>query len=353
MVGKLNLYNQVSTRNTNISFKKWEHPKKEAIPDRDTLLIDEKHPKIEDIKIRCEKFRNAFTKYPAKGFKGSKNANFYEFLTMGVVPYLVGSAGLMAVFNLASAFFDTGSAVSACKLGKKMAIGVATYGTFKTLSKKLIEIPVKLKHGIDMNMPYKKLVHGLPEEGLNPRNLKTQEYHKVYESVDFPRWDLLYDNPNLGEGRNAYYDKIADKMNVKTPDLLHSDQKVKPLIRKKVVQTRLYTTLSSYLWAAVGVGISMQKPFENMMFTGPEVGKGLDAIKFVTKHFTRCFVKSCKEFVSHPQKADRIAGRALLGAAIGTTLLGNLVTLSGFNKDKSKSDKQKSLINPQKEKVVC
>ena len=30
-----------------------------------------------------DKFIKAFTVYPAKGLNGSKNSNFYEFLTMG------------------------------------------------------------------------------------------------------------------------------------------------------------------------------------------------------------------------------------------------------------------------------
>ena len=53
------------------------------------------------LKIQANKLKNAFTEYPKKGLKGSKNANFYQFLTMGTVPYLVGSATLIGVFNFA------------------------------------------------------------------------------------------------------------------------------------------------------------------------------------------------------------------------------------------------------------
>ena len=46
-------------------------------------------------RIGMDKFTNAITLYPAKGLKGNRNANFYEFLTMGQVPYLIGSGMLM------------------------------------------------------------------------------------------------------------------------------------------------------------------------------------------------------------------------------------------------------------------
>ena len=62
----------------------------------------------------------AFTEYPAHGIKGNINADFYEFLTMGIVPYIIGSATLMAVFNTYSKFAHGQRAV-ASKICKKMA----------------------------------------------------------------------------------------------------------------------------------------------------------------------------------------------------------------------------------------
>ena len=40
------------------------------------------------------------------GIKGSKKSTFYEFLSMGIVPYLVGSATFMALFGGANKYFD-------------------------------------------------------------------------------------------------------------------------------------------------------------------------------------------------------------------------------------------------------
>ena len=138
-----------------LSFKAKDKAKKSVCENKDTLMYEEKkkHPLTTNLKIQGDKLVNAFTKYPKKGLNGSKNANFYEFLTMGMVPYLTGSAMMIAVFNAASKFFDTASAENAAKVGKKMGLGVVLYGLGKTLSKKLIETPVNMKYGIDVNLP--------------------------------------------------------------------------------------------------------------------------------------------------------------------------------------------------------
>ncbi|MBQ3642371.1 hypothetical protein II906_10685 [bacterium] len=402
MVEKIGVqgYNSALKRMT---FGKSEEPKKSECENKDTIVLG-----ASPVKITGNKLVNAFTKYPVKGLKGSKNANFYEFLTMGVVPYLAGSAALMGVFNLARAFFNTADAVPAAKLGNKMALGVALYGIAKTASKKLIENPVKRKFGIDVNMPYKKVIYELPEDG-NENDLVSHEYHKVYESVDFPRWDLLYNNPDFGEERNSYFDKIAKKMKIDKKGLEQSDQKVKPAIKEKLIQTKVFSTLSSYLWAATAVGVAMQSPWESFTLKGErerlkqipdamkrafpkgsfskikEAGKVLsekdgfskikEAGKIVSEEgFSKIkeagrvlsdkitFVKSCKYFVNgtvekgtdiNNIKRNKIAGLALLGAAIGMTMLGNFITLKNVNKNRGAENGASPLIDKDREKVVC
>ena len=341
--------------------------KKSKCENHDRLLYEEnkKHPILTSAKIQTDKLVKACTKYPVKGFKGSKNANFYEFLTMGAVPYLTGSAMIIATFNAASKFFDTPAAQSASKLGKKMGLGVLFYGLGKTLSKKMIETPVKMKYGIDVNLPYKKKIDELPEES-NKDNLVAYEYHKAYESVDFSRWDLFYDNEAYGEERNSYFKKIGKKMGLKDEELaVSADQKVKPLITDKVVRTKLFSTLSSYLWAATGVGIAIQKPWENMTFNPVEIVKSfknnskvLQQNEFAAKNnwfkdFGKKFGESCKEFVNNQSKSTRVAGRLLLGSAVAMTLLGNFSTLKNFNNKGKDSQAASSLIDNSKEKVVC
>ncbi len=344
---------------------------KSQCENHDTVMYEEKkkHPVTTGLIIQADKLSKACTTYPKKGLEGSKNANFYEFLTMGMVPYLVGSGMLMAVFNAASKFFDTPSAVNASKHGKKMALGVVFYGILKTLSKKFIEVPLNMKYGIDVNLPYNKVVYELPEEN-NKDNLVKHEYHKVFESVDFPRWDLLYNNESFGPERNGFFNKVAKKFKM-DEDFEHSDQKTKPKIREKVIQSRLFSTLSSYLWAATGVGIAMQKPWENMVVNpkkrlanyknyrklaeaAKKSGREIAKYDNFIKDFGKKFAASFKEFVNGSSKKNNIAGRILLGSAIGMTLLGNFITLSDFNKDRgSRTQASISLIDDSKEKVVC
>ena len=372
MVYSIGVQNQNNGSIKTLSFGKKEEGKRSKCENHDALMYDEKrkHPITTNVKIQADKFVNAFTKYPQKGLKGSKNSNFYEFLTMGMVPYLTGSATMIAVFNLASKFFDTPAAVNASKLGKKMGLGVLFYGIGKTLSKKFIETPVNLRYGIDVNLPYKKVIHELPEQG-NTNNLVTQEYHKAYESVDFPRWDLFYNNESFGPDRNSYFEKVGKKMGIQDDDLDHADQKVKPLIKEKVIKAKLFSTLSSYFWAATGVGIAMQKPWENLVINPAKrvanyknykkvaeaaKEKGMNVAKYnnFAKDFGKKFVESCKEFVNNGHKGMRIAGRSLLGLAVGMTLLGNLSTLLDFNKGRGASSQaSSSLIDESKEKVVC
>lgn len=376
VIGKVGVQNY-SIPEKSLSFKNKEGEKKGECENKDTLMIEEhrKRPLTTSLKIQADKLKKGFTEYPEKGLKGSKNANFYQFLTMGTVPYLIGSATLIGVFNLASKFFSTADAQGASRVGKKLGIGVLAYGVAKTLSKKLIETPVKMKHGIDVNMPYKKVVYELPEEG-NKDDLVTSEYHKVFESVDFPRWDLLYDNEHFGEGRNAYYEKVAKKMNMDMSDIEHADQKMKSTIREKVVQTKLFSTISSYLWAATAVGIANQKPFENMVLNpvkrlknfkdyrqsaklAKEAGNNIAKYDNIAKDFGKRFVTSFKDFIgigknaSNIPKSHKVAGRALLGVALGATLLGNFVTLFNVNKDKGSNAGATSLMDPNREKVVC
>lgn len=355
----------------NVSFGNKETNEKKEHHENDVLLYDEKkkHPVTTGLKIQADKFKNACTTYPKKGFSGSKNSNFYEFLTMGMVPYLTGSAMMIAVFNLANKFFDTPAAKNASKLGKKMGLGVVAYGLAKTLSKKFVEVPVNMKYGIDVNLPYKKKINELPEKG-NEDNLVSYEYHKAFESVDFPRWDLFYDNEKFGEDRNAYFKSVGKKMGLKDEDLEQADQRVKPLIKEKLIKTKLFSTLSSYLWAATAVGVSMQKPWEKLNFNPVEIirnaknnraiaqeakAQGQKVMKsgFI-KDFGKAFVESCKEFVNNSSKSTKIAGRLLLGSAIFMTLAGNFSTLRDFNNNRrGQSQASTSLIDEGKEKAVC
>ena len=174
--------------------------------DHDTLL---KNDFLTRTRIGLDKWTKAFTLYPAKGLAGDKNSNFYEFLTMGNVPYLIGSIMLISIFNSANKHFASHfSKGKASKLGQKMGLGVILYALFNNISKSFINIPVKMITGIDTELPYARVNYLLQQDPEDYNNLTSIEYHKVGESVDFPRWDLLYGNTLKGEKANYRYDKI-------------------------------------------------------------------------------------------------------------------------------------------------
>lgn len=304
-------------------------PKPKALEyNHDTLLRDNLATRTH---IGIDKLSNAFTVYPAKGLKGSKNANFYEFLTMGTVPYLVGSAMLMGVFNFANKHFSNFAKTKASALGKKMALGVLFYGLAKNISKSFISKPVQVFTGIDTERPYAKVIYELPED-VNDTDIISIEHHKVFESVEFPRWDLLYGDETKGQKRNYRYDRIAKKLGMGT-NLNDSDQEVKPRIKEIIIKENLAKTMSSYLWAATGVAFAFQKPWEDffnvMTF---KFWKGKEFVKSA-KSFGRNFVKSAKElYKGEGHGIEKHAGKILIGASALSSVVGVLNTLSSTHR---------------------
>ena len=193
-----------------------------------------------------QKTTSAFTEYPAKGLTGSSKSNFYEFLSMGIVPYLVGSATLMAVFNGMSKHFVDHAAVKAAKsVGNKMALGVVFYGVAKSLSKTLISTPVKWATGIDTEMAYERT---LTTDENSPIQIHEVEQHKVMESHDFPRYDMMYgekmqDKDGNPLPHNYLFDKIAKK-NGLGENLPAADTEVKPIIKDVISRSKKAKSIS-------------------------------------------------------------------------------------------------------------
>ena len=303
----------------NIAFSADKNENQKALEyNHDTLL---KNNVVTRTSIGIDRLANAFTVYPAKGLKGSKNANFYEFLTMGTVPYLIGSGMLMAVFNLASKHYAPFQKTMARSTGNKLALGVLFYGIMKNFSKSFISKPIQLFTGIDIEQPYAKVIYELPDD-INDTDITSIEHHKVFESVEFPRWDLLYGDESKGENRNVKYDKIAAKLGMGT-DLKDSDQEVKPRIKEIVVKSNVAKSISSYLWAAVGVAFAFQAPWENFF--------NVMTLKFWKgKEFKKClqsfgnnFIKSAKTLYNgEGQGLKKHAGKILLGLAALSSILG-------------------------------
>jgi len=248
---------------------------------------------------------------------------------MGMVPYLIGSGMLIALFNAATKYFEPSQARFASKTGRGMALGVIFYGIMKNLSKKFIETPIYLKTGVDINMPYKDMKAQLPENpNMKNNKVKLIEHHKVFESVDFPRWDLLYDI-RKDRPRNYYYDKVAKKMGL-GKNLVDSDQEVKPKLKEMIIKTRTWSTISSYLWAGLGVALAVQDGWDEAF----PIGR--DKVKLFSKEFAENFYngfkRSCKELWEGGVNKDlskAIAGKLYVGLTAAATLWG--ITNASFN----------------------
>ncbi len=282
-------------------------------------------------RIGMDKFTNAITLYPAKGLSGNRNANFYEFLTMGQVPYLIGSGVLMAVFNSANKHFDAFSKQKAGPIGKHMALGVLFYGLAKSMSKPLITTPIKLLTGVDTEVPYAKVNYELPDD-IYDTDITSIEYHKVFESVEFPRWDLLYMQSGSGKPRNAYYDKVCKKLGLGS-NLKDSDQEAKPRIKEIVVKSKLAQNISSYLWAATGVALAFQKPWEEYFNVATlKFWKGKE-FKESLSTFGKCFERSLSSlYFGDGSKVGKYTGKAMIFTSLAASALGVLNVMSSSQK---------------------
>ncbi len=290
--------------------------------DKDTLLDNDFWARVS---APFDKFGNALTLYPAKGITGNKNANFYEFLTMGIIPYLTGSVVMMSVFNSKNKVFAPFAASKAGAIGRKMALGVLFYGLMKEIAKPLVTTPVKWLTGVDTEVPYAKVNYELPDH-INDTDIMSIEHHKVFESKEFPRWDLLYKSESEGHVRNEYFDNVAKKLGF-GENLPDSDQEMKPVIKDIAVKTDLAKTISSYMWAATGVMLASQEPWDDYFKVATlKFWKPKDFVHSM-KVFGRSFKKSAVEFFNGPKLAkgfEKHAGKVMIGLAALSTVAGVL-----------------------------
>ena len=200
---------------------------------------------------------------------------------------------------------------------KTLKIGYnKVFGYYFEVSKSFVTRPVNWITGVDTELPYAKVIYELPDN-VNDTDITSIEYHKVFESVEFPRWDLLYCDKTKGEKRNKYYDRVARKLGM-GKNLKDSDQEVKPRIKEIVVKTSLAKNISSYLWAAVGVGLAFQKPWDKFFSA-----KG---VKQSTGQFFESLGDSVRDFFKGTGKSfmGKHCGKMLFGAAALSSILGVL-----------------------------
>lgn len=324
----------VNSSNSKINYTANKDKEKKLAYNHDTLLDNNLKNRT---KIGIDKLTNALTVYPAKGLKGSKNANFYEFLTMGTVPYLIGSGMLMAVFNYAGKHYSAFQRYMSKLTGNKLALGVLFYGIMKSVSKSFVSTPIKMMTGVDIEQPYAKVIYELPDD-INDTDIMSIEHHKVFESVEFPRWDLLYQDKKGSNNRNLKYDKIAQKMGL-GKNLNDSDQEVKPRIKEMVVKASLAKSISSYLWAAAGVALAVQKPWDNFFEVMNFNPINWKEFKKTVQSFGNNFVESAKTlYKGEGQGIAKLSGKILISAAALSTVFGVINALHTGKSYTSPSD---------------
>ncbi len=285
-------------------------------------------------RITADKLTNDVLVYAPKGLKGSPNSNFYEFLSLGLIPNLVGSATLIGLFNLANKKFSPSNALHANKLGKQMAIGVVLYTAGKWLGEKVLKTGVHAATGIDVDMPYKKVVNELPDYP-GDKDLSSVEFHRVFESVDFPRWDLLYKMGEEKGDRQYYYRKIAKRMGY-DENLNAPDQAVQQKIREVVTKTTASKNIAGYIWAATGVALSRQVSFDKFLKFSDKLTAG-EKLKSLPKHIFDTFKDGFKSLWKGTSKASGAVGKGLIILSGVSVVAGVLNTLIGFRADKHKN----------------
>lgn len=315
------------------------------------------------IKQGFQKTASAFLDYPVKGLKGDINSDFYEFLAMGIVPYLIGSAMFMGVFNLVTPYLPLRDAKVASGIGKKMGLGVVLYGLFKSISKNLVTHPVRMATGVDTEMPYEKVFYSLPKgTGKDAKIAVLHQQCKVYDSKEFFRNDLL---------KKEYFDNVAKKLGL-GENLNDSVSETTPIIQNIVATTGTAKSLSSYCWAAVGVMLAMQNSWSNFFDTisqrKPFVAKEKSGISEniwgrvknfssnsykITKSFCKSFGSSCKELWNGNPKKTGFSKHAGKYALAFSTLLTAGLTANAIlrAKDMAKNNNLET-IDKTKESMV-
>ncbi len=296
---------------------------------------------------------SAATEYWVKGLNGDINSNFYEFLAMGRIPYWLGGATFIGIFNGMSRFFDSRGAQQAKKVGLKLATGVVFYSLAKMLSKEFITRPVAMATGIDIDQPYLNVAASLPKTLLsippkpgddpktpnrNIQDLDSQyQYQKLWESVEFPRVDLV---------KPEFFDNVARKNGLGS-NLNNAETEAKPILKNVISTATTATRISSFLWAACGVALAAcgnwhsyyetylsgtklgNKPISKDMTFNEKMKVRLDNFWQHTKEGTlalgKTFKDSAKEFYHGTPGSSgfkKHAGKALLFTAIGSTVFG-------------------------------
>lgn len=282
-----------------------------------------------------------FLHFP-RGLGGAPGFTFYEYLQTAKFPFYVGGPILAALFYAGVKHDNMNAGAAAKKIAKHMAIGVGLYYVGSALARFVVNKTVKLTKGIDMNQPYAKAVPG--EVNQTGAFKKSVEFHKVPESADFTRWDLLENKEGkTPEEINKRYLELAPKYGIKT-DTNDVSASLKPLIKKTIIMSKAWQYALTAFYVALGIGMANQGAWDKgspegfkQLITKGILGKNqslqnrmhnmkLALYDYTTKRFGESFV----EFWKGSNKTTSIVGKStILAAGISTLIAVSL--LAGKN----------------------
>ena len=257
---------------------------------------------------------------------------------MGMVPYVLGSIGLITMYQGANHLFKMSDSVHANKMSKRVGAGVVLYGLMKWLSPKISRRLVNATTGVDLDLKAIVKKEELPEPGKD-KGVMRVEYHGVYDSAEFPRTDLLAKDGELNHN-NVYYhdDKITKKMGYEGH--LNAANQVADSKRREVkVRETALENVSKYVAAATGVALGFQKSFEKISLKHPT-----SLLKSLQEGFVQLWQGNNRNVLT------KHAGKAMILATVASMLATWLIPSKKF---KEKPDTMKSKVDTNKEFEVC
>lgn len=335
-----------------IGYLSSKEEKKERFYQNETHIY--KQGPLSGIKASAHKLENDILTYFPKGFAGSKNSDFYEYLSLGMVPYLVGSGLMYGLYKGANNAFKLTDKTMADSVAHKMGAGILLYGLGKTISKKLSHTLIHASTGVDLDMKYLKKVNELPEIGQD-KGIQRKQYPGVFDSVTFYRCDLLDKDSELNhDDAYWYYDKIARRAGF-NKRLNNPNQEMSPRLKELKARTTALENISKYVVAATGVALGAQKAFGDMRFTKVITKtKGFNSKALIgnLQGLGKAAIDAGKQLWkgSNQNIITKHYGKALaIGSAV-STLLTWLIPTIGF---KTNPNTMNSKVDTNKEYEVC
>lgn len=276
------------------------------------------------IAINIEKTLDIPLVHFPRGLGGAPDYTFFEFLQTAKFPYYTGGPILAALFYAGVKKDNFKSAMAAQNVAKHMALGVGLYYLGAAVAKSIINHTVKWSRGVDLKQPYAKYI-SMDSKKSGAFNKKV-EFHTAYESSDFTRTDLLYNEKGKTlEEINKEYIRLGKKYGAKEEgnDI---DSTVKPLLKKTIRMARAWQYALTAFFVTLGIGMANQKAWENSSGEGFKktvtdgifnenvgIGKKFDNARIVVyDYMIKPFVKSFGEFWKGHSKSSSIAGKSVI-----------------------------------------